>query len=296
MKKLKILVLGAGYIGKKHCINLKELGADVSIFDTDPTQMAWCVQEGFEWVEEIKGDYDGAVIATPPEFHYRNLNDMYDFGMPLLIEKPLFLVLPDELKWEHTNNIMMAHNYLFMEELWKFKREMIAPLRGGRHWQYISADYLPHWHGPEFADSYQERHEARDGCMAVSVSHAIYILDYLFGMPDREEYYKDNYSIIETKGDNSVQGIRVNEHSTVTIIESWSAKKREHYLKEIGSQHGFNWTNHNEDVLGSHKRMMTKFLQVIKGESEIPPLCRLEEGIRITQQIEAAEFLSNDYE
>ena len=295
---MNILLIGCGHIGKKHAVNLKELGCGVSIFDTDETTMAWTIQNGFEWVEDLKGKYDGAVIATPPEFHIENIVVSEGHGIKnVLVEKPLSLQITDII-WnkKFNGNIMMAHNYLFSPELWKFKREMIAPLRANRHWQYISADYMPNWHGPEVANNYKDGHEAKDGCMAISVSHSIYILDYLFGMPDREEYYKDNYPIIETKGDNSVQGVRVNEHSTVVLIESWAAKERQHYLKEIGSTQGVNWVNHNDDVLGSHKRLMKCFLSVIKGEREIPELCKLSEGIRIEKAIESATYLRNDYE
>ena len=147
-------MIGAGLQGKKNCIKLKELGAEVSVYDTDPTTMAWTIKEKFEWVEEIKGDYDGCVIATPPEFHYENLNESFNkIGyIPFLIEKPLALnsgFIPIGMKdWDDKvkNKIMMAHNYLFSLELWNFKKEMIAPLRADRRCEYVSADYLPNWH------------------------------------------------------------------------------------------------------------------------------------------------------
>lgn len=300
---MKILLIGCGYAGKRHAINIQEIGHSVSVYDTDPEVMAWTVQNKFEWVENLKGKYDGAVIATPPEFHMQNYDEIFEImgKGKILIEKPLALTTDRPKKWKledlRETNIMMAHNYLFSPELWKFKREMIAPLRADRRWEYVSADYLPHWHGPDFANEYEDRHEARDGCMAISVSHAIYILDYLFGMPDREEYYKDNYSVIKTRGDNAVTGVRINKNSNVILIESWAAKgERQHYLKEIGARMGFNWINHTDDILASYKVMMKCFLDVVEGARDIPELCQLSEGIRIVKAIEDSQYLINEYE
>ena len=93
MKSPKILVLGCGYQGRKHCINLKELGAEVSIYDTDQIQMAWCIQEKFEWVDEIdiKSKWDGIVIATPPKEHLSDYFVAQTMTKNVLIEKPLAL-------------------------------------------------------------------------------------------------------------------------------------------------------------------------------------------------------------
>ena len=129
---MKILIIGAGYIGKKHALNLKELNCDVSIRDTDPNVMAWSVENGFEWIDKTEDYYnvgfDGAVICTPPETHIERIVVCEGNGIKnVLVEKPLSLQITG-IMWnkKFNGNIMMAHNYLFEPELYEFKKGMAA--------------------------------------------------------------------------------------------------------------------------------------------------------------------------
>ncbi len=299
---MKLLVIGCGYAGKRHALNIKELGHSVSVYDTDGTVMAWVVENGFEWMEKTSDCYkagiDGAIISTPPEQHYRDIHSCYGNEIKfILCEKPLGLSWTETITpplW--SDGIMMAHNYLFSPKLHAFKKEMIANLRSNRKWEYVSKDYLPHWHGESFANEYEDRHEARDGCMAVSVSHQIYILDYLFGLPDREEYYKLNMDIINTRGDNAVTGIRENATSRVISVETWLSKeKREHFVVDPMTGKGFDWTKAGDDIQNSYKLLMKCFLEVIEGARDIPELCKLSEGIRIVKAVESATYIEDNY-
>jgi len=261
------------------------------------------------------GKYDGTVIATPPEFHMDSFWEMCkeEGECPngsILIEKPLALNMNSvNSGFTHEDNnwladaigsqpswLMMAHNYLFDEALFEFKRRSISVLQSNRKWDYVSLDYMPDWHGVGFREGYRDRHEARDGCMSVSMPHAIYIMDYLFGLPDKERFYKMIHPSLETKGNTTVSGIRSNEGSMVTSVEDWSYKEqRIHQLIDVETRKVlFDWTK--SDILGTYKKMMQCFLDVVGGAREVPELCRLSEGVRIVKAIESATYLENLYE
>lgn len=297
---MKILVIGSGYAGKRHALNLKELKCDVSIYDTDPNVMAWAIENGFKWIDKTSDYYqagfDGAVISTPPNKHIENIvvceaNSVKN----ILVEKPLSLQIIG-IMWNKRfdGNIMMAHNYLFDPRLYEHKKECIRLFHIGESWEYFSLDYMPEWHGVDFANNYKNRHEAKDGCMAVSMPHTIYILDYLFGKPFREEYWKSNTGL-DIEADDTVTGLRViDNRSKIIITETWNHKGiKVHGLAVRGTTVGFDWSK--SDINQTYKTMLKCWIKVIEGKREIPELCKLEEGIRIVRCIEEAKIVENEY-
>ncbi len=93
--KVKLAVLGAGLIGKRHIGHvLNEPEAEL-IAVVDPTPAAKIAAEhGVRWVpsfaELLKVERPGGIIvATPNQIHIQNGMESVAAGVPALIEKPI---------------------------------------------------------------------------------------------------------------------------------------------------------------------------------------------------------------
>ena len=91
---LKIAVVGAGLIGRKH-VDLVTRHARLSaIIDPDPKVRDLAVELGAAWFNSLEAclsDHqpDGAIVASPNQLHLDHGTTCLKAGLPVLIEKPL---------------------------------------------------------------------------------------------------------------------------------------------------------------------------------------------------------------
>lgn len=95
MRTLRIGIVGAGYIGRKHadwfCRQPDCTVAGVA----DPTAAArdWCAAQGLDWTADYRDllgkDLDGVIVATPNASHLPIGLDCIAKRLPMLMEKPL---------------------------------------------------------------------------------------------------------------------------------------------------------------------------------------------------------------
>src|SRR4051812_42314823 len=78
---MRILVLGAGSIGSRHVLNLRELGHEVRSYDPRNDDIEDRVPR-IRWAQAI-------VIATPTSRHYQDILDCQRAGKMIFCEKPL---------------------------------------------------------------------------------------------------------------------------------------------------------------------------------------------------------------
>lgn len=103
MKKLKILVIGAGLMGKQHIRLIKEnkdceLAAIVALNETANQLVAKNNQVQLYTSLEIflnKDCVDGVIIASPNQFHAEQARLCIEAGIPVLIEKPITSTIED---------------------------------------------------------------------------------------------------------------------------------------------------------------------------------------------------------
>src|SRR3990170_6169040 len=95
MKKLRVGVVGAGYLGRFHAQKYSELeNVDlVGVVDTDAEKSASVAAEvktnAFSSIEEIFGKVDAVSIVTPTETHCAIGLEFLSRGISTLIEKPI---------------------------------------------------------------------------------------------------------------------------------------------------------------------------------------------------------------
>nr|WP_047577251.1 Gfo/Idh/MocA family oxidoreductase [Methylobacterium sp. ZNC0032] len=96
MAPVKIAVMGAGLIGKRHAAHVRaEPGAVLSaIIDPDPAGKAFAAEIGVAWYPgfgalPVAEKPDGVIVATPNQLHVANGLELVAAGVPMLVEKPL---------------------------------------------------------------------------------------------------------------------------------------------------------------------------------------------------------------
>ena len=96
MDKARIAVMGAGLIGERHALHVRNNPDAVLAGVVDPTPVGAKVaaEYGAPWFATFgemlaAGRPDGVIVATPNQVHVANGLDCVEAGIPALVEKPL---------------------------------------------------------------------------------------------------------------------------------------------------------------------------------------------------------------
>ncbi|RUM24191.1 gfo/Idh/MocA family oxidoreductase [Rhizobium vallis] len=94
--RVKLAVLGAGLIGKRHVKHvMKEPAAELmAVVDPSPVGQAIASEAGVRWFPSfadmtMSERPDGVIIATPNQVHVQNGLEAVAAGVPALVEKPI---------------------------------------------------------------------------------------------------------------------------------------------------------------------------------------------------------------
>jgi len=119
---MRALVLGCGSIGRRHALNLRELGVDVVVFDTDADRSAAVsLDVGAAVMSRDEAVADLVVVATPTAHHVEDLEWALERGAHVFVEKPLGASRGDavravELGEAHSSQaVMVGCNLRFTE-------------------------------------------------------------------------------------------------------------------------------------------------------------------------------------
>src|SRR6266511_692987 len=138
---MRYLVLGAGSIGRRHCLNLTSLGRDVLVWDTDPARLREV--EGWPGVRTVASleaglgtGPDGALICTPPASHADLARAALLAGAHVFVEKPIshtsdvVPALVEEAK-RRQRLLMVGFNLRFLPSLRRMKALLDEKRVGG---------------------------------------------------------------------------------------------------------------------------------------------------------------------
>ncbi len=131
-KNKKICVVGAGRWGKNHIKTLNNLDSLGGIVESNSTRLKELKQEYpsirlFNQIEDaLEAGFDGFVIATPAETHYKLGKCILERKIPVLIEKPLTLKESSsselvKIAEQNSTNLMVGHVLLFHPAIQKIK-------------------------------------------------------------------------------------------------------------------------------------------------------------------------------
>lgn len=97
---MKILLFGYGSIGKRHAANVHSLLPDAALLVYDPVLFATDPIHGTaydDWQEFLLAygeDAGAAIIASPTECHFEQMEQLAEAGLPFYVEKPLGTLAP----------------------------------------------------------------------------------------------------------------------------------------------------------------------------------------------------------
>ncbi len=124
---MKVIVFGAGYWGSKY---IRELGHHC-VLAVDPNEDALALARfhfGIPTAKCLYGseliDYDGAVVATPAQYHYEVALPLLKAGKKVLIEKPLALTVREAEELASYPNCMAGLVYLYHPEVERLRYEL----------------------------------------------------------------------------------------------------------------------------------------------------------------------------
>lgn len=98
---MKVLVIGCGSIGSRHARNLRQLGAEVGIYDTAFAARSFApsvVGPTFTALEDAMGWAEAIVVASPAQCHVEHLAHGIGRKLPTFVEKPLALTADKTLR------------------------------------------------------------------------------------------------------------------------------------------------------------------------------------------------------
>lgn len=188
-RKIKLGVLGLGSIGRRHCMNIASLGIEVAGFDPDPSGAEFIAGIGgsiYESRDDFLEEMDAIVVASPTQFHFKDILDGIEAGCHLLVEKPLAHSLANiegvlaEAK-DKGLVIAGAFNLRFLPTV-SFARNLIKNTELGEVlWaRFTCASYLPDWRpGRNYLETYAN--DPLAGGVLMDVVHEIDLAEYLLG-------------------------------------------------------------------------------------------------------------------
>ncbi|NRP74578.1 1,5-anhydro-D-fructose reductase [Ensifer psoraleae] len=214
-QRVKLAVLGAGLIGKRHIQHvLTEPSAQLSaVVDPTPVGETIAREAGVKWftsfAQMIAADRpDGIIVATPNQAHVQNGLEAVEAGVPALIEKPIAddiisgekLIAAAEAKGVP---LLTGHHRRHNPVMQKAK-EIIESGKLGRvlvvnamFWLFKPDDYFDiSW-----------RRERGAGPVFLNLIHDVDNLRYLFG----------DVAAVQARESNAVRGNAVEETAVILI-------------------------------------------------------------------------------
>jgi len=188
----RMLIIGAGSIGRRHATNLANLGLEVSVFDVDiPLLQKVCSENAWNAVTRLDDaldemHFDAAVICTPNHLHIPYAQKAVDAGLHIFVEKPLSHSIAGVDRLIQSCNDqgstgMVGFNLRFEPGLQYLKR-CINPNEVAFA-QVEFGSYLPGWRpGTDYTKGYSANKSMGGGIILDDI-HEIDYACWLFGYP-----------------------------------------------------------------------------------------------------------------
>lgn len=186
-KRLKIVVIGAGLIGRKH-IELVTAAAELSAI-IDPTEGAkdLAVAKNVEWFGNLESYLeterpDGAIVASPNGFHLDHASACLSLGIPVLVEKPLADTVPagramTRLAAETGTPLLVGHHRRHSPIIEAAKDILVA----GQLGRLVTVNALCWLHKPAEYFEMEWRTKTGGGPTHINLIHDIDLLQHLCG-------------------------------------------------------------------------------------------------------------------
>ncbi len=233
---LKISIVGLGLMGQQHlnAVNAHKRCSVSSVIDKTEIAKSLTTQKGLPYYSQLKAAIketkpDGIIIATPNFQHAEDAFTCLDYGVPILIEKPISDSLDDGVKIVNyaaklgipvLTGFHRRHNPIIHEIKDKLNSGLIGQIVSvhGMFWLYKPDDY--------FETSWRKKSGA--GPIYINLSHDIDLMRYFLGEIDSVQSISSNKSRGFEVEDTSVailnfaSGVIGSISISDTIVSPWS--------------------------------------------------------------------------
>jgi len=215
MKPVKLAVLGAGAIGKRHIEHvIAEPAADlVAIVDPSPAGQEIAATAGVPWHASFSdlmtvGKPEGLIVATPNHLHVANGLDAVAAGIPALIEKPIADDIASATKLveaaEQANVALLVGHHRRHNRMVQRAKEIIESGRLGR----IVAVHGFFWIvKPDAYFDIAWRRQKDAGPVLINLIHDVDLLRYLCG----------EIESVQARQSNVVRGNEIEDTAVVLL-------------------------------------------------------------------------------
>lgn len=321
---MHIVIVGSGSVGKRHALNLRDLGCSVSCVDPrrdrldDLVSAGVAMRHGWSSLDEALREerYDGAVIASPPSVHVEQALACLRAGLPVLLEKPVSPDLDSAIRLAAEVErsglpLLLGYTWRWWPSLREVKERIGAGVIGTvLHVHFCMSAHLADWHPWEPYQDFFMASAALGGGALLDESHWIDQMLWFFGMPRTVFGEMGTISALEIDTDDNVDiqavfssGPRVSLHldlfgrpheKSITFrgVEGTLVWEVDRY--KIGRGMEQIW----EEKVFAHERndmfvaVAREFMDVIAGRER--PSCTIDDGVRVMRVIEAVRRSSRD--
>lgn len=231
---LRILVIGAGSIGKRHAQNCAALGAQVSVYDVlQDSLKSLCKEKGYSPVFDLdkslnKDLFDAALVCSPNHLHVPISLKVVASGLDIFIEKPLSHnydnvdELINEVKKQHL--VAMGGFNLRFEPGLQYLKENIDP-DGVAFAQIESGSHMPTWRpGTDYRKTYSA-HKSMGGGIILDDTHELDYACWLFGEPQKVSCTSGKFSDFEIDVEDTADFQFTYPDKSVTIHSDYLQKR-----------------------------------------------------------------------
>jgi len=230
----KVLIIGAGSIGRRHAQNCARLGADVGIFDIARVPLlTLCRENRYTPITNIdialkSTPYDAAIICTPNHLHISSAQKVADAKINIFIEKPLshnFDGVAELISTIEKNHLIaMAGFNLRFEPGLQYLKKTVDP-NNVAFVQIESGSHMPTWRpGADYRKTYSANNSMGGGIILDDV-HELDYACWLFGYPDSVMCYSGKFSNFEIDVEDSADFCFKYPDKSVTIHSDYLQKR-----------------------------------------------------------------------
>ncbi|MFN8058446.1 MAG: Gfo/Idh/MocA family oxidoreductase [Vicinamibacterales bacterium] len=215
---MRVLIVGAGSVGKRHLLNLRGLGvAELGMVDARADRREAVAREAgvvgvYESVDAATRDpYDAMVVATPTACHTADAMAGLSAGMHVLMEKPISHELDGvaetlDLARRAARAYMVGYTYRFSPMLQRAKALIEAGTIGRLLFMDVTfSQYLPDWHPWEDYRSWFMSRKDLGGGALLDETHGIDLARWFAGEVRDVFAHVGNLSALEMTADDFAQ-------------------------------------------------------------------------------------------
>lgn len=314
----RILIIGAGSVGKRHAENFQKLGVDADCVDPRSDRRAEFEQlypfaQSFALLSDAlknKSRFCGAIICSPTAFHVSQASECSSLNIPVLMEKPLSADLESAITLKaqiHDSKapLLLGYTWRWWPALEKI-RSLVSDGRLGQPYyaRFNISAHLADWHPWEDYREFFMAHEELGGGALLDESHWIDQMIWLFGMPHTVFGVTKKLSNLEISSDDLVELIAFYHKNLIVSVHldifgrpheksiqiygdngsiSWSEEKKSVRIVDASANIMVEEFNHDRNFM--FERVAAEFLSVIQNKSR--PSCTIEDGIKVLEIVEA---------